>query len=716
MRIDLADTAALAENSISLKELSWSVTARDLLVTCLARQVYRNAGKTNREVVYTFPLSWKSVVTEFAVTSGGERLVAKAIEKREAEERYEKALEKGDSPMMLEVDESEGLCTASLGNLMPGEELVLEISLAWMADWDNGAVRIAIPTVVADRYDPDGSQGGLLPHQRVESNFLAEYPCSAHFDLSGILAFGTVSCPGRTIKVSHKPGRTIVDVPCGYADRDLALIVSELRQTPPSLYARDGADWVICPSFTPQIDPQPAPAALGLKVLVDCSGSMEGASISQAKKAIAALRALLTPEDTVTLTCFGSEVQHRIKTPRSCTAGFWRRSWQSAIEDIDADLGGTELMQALSAVIRLKTTEGLNRDILLITDGEVWNAEELVQELGKAGHRIFALGVGLSPAEHNLRHLAQATGGDCAFVLPNEVMSEAVAAFIAKMRRQPVADIRLAALPDSRPDYVIETGDNAFAGQSYRFFSALSGRPSETPVIRGRLAGRELAVQAGPWKEVEGPALAALAAWKRYQAEVDDEERVALACRYGLLTDRTNLVLVRELAEGKKAQAAPVFERVPQMSVMSGMQKVESHSRIGRRLFNCLSMRSAARSASFGAMEEVCCDAIEMPMQEEPLRILSKISAAAASCSEVIDLGAKLEACLEAEELKQLWSILGEFPALDAEEKRLACLILLIPAVELHNDKLRARAQKVLRAINSLAVRDIIAALAGRIV
>ena len=708
MTIDLANIESLESSSISLKELSWSVTARDLLVTCCARQTYRNTGRKNREISYTFPLSWKSIVTEFAVTTGGERLVARAFERTQAEERYEKALEEGDSPMMLEVNEYEGLCTANLGNLMPGEELVLEISLAWMADWDNGTVRIAIPTVIADRYDPDGSQGGLLPHQRVESSFLAEYPCSARFDLSGILAFGSVSCPGRTVRVSHKPGRTIVDVPCGYADRDLALVVSEVRQTPPSLFARDGGEWIICPSFTPQPDPQPEPAALGLKVLVDCSGSMEGASIAQAKKAIAALRTLLNPEDTVTLSCFGSTVEHRIKTPRACTPAFWRRSWLVAVEQIEADLGGTELMSALEDVTRLKTSEGRNRDILLITDGEVWQAEELVSKLGKAGHRIFALGVGLSPAEQNLRHLAQATGGDCAFALPGEQMSGIVAAFIGKMRRQPIAGVRVAPLPASRPDLAIETGENAFAGQAYRVFSALPEKPTETPVIRGTLAGRELTVQAAPWKEATGPELAALAAWNRYQSEDDEQTRVELACRYSLLTDRTNLILVKERAEGEKAQQAPEFERIAQMTPMN-LVRMDSD-------MVCEDVCCGAPCMSAMRMDAPLACEIEPSSEETPLRILSKIAAAAVFCRQLADLGAKLDTSLSQPEQEVLWRILGEFPELDTDEKRLACLILLIPRLELDNDELRDKALKALRGIDSLESGDLITALSSVIV
>ena len=205
---------------ISLKSLEWNIKAHDLFVTCLARQHYRNESKETLEIVYSFPLSWNCAVTGFGAVLNGERLVAKAFEKRIAEEKYESHLEKGDKPMMLEVDQKLGICTANLGNMKPGDEVTLEITWAKMAVWDSGTVRIMVPSMVDERYDRHGGQGGLLPHQQVEGNFLAEYPCKVRYELSGILADGTVSMPSHTCKVSHETGATIVETTGGFADRD----------------------------------------------------------------------------------------------------------------------------------------------------------------------------------------------------------------------------------------------------------------------------------------------------------------------------------------------------------------------------------------------------------------------------------------------------------------------------------------------------------------
>ena len=84
-----------------------------------------------------------------------------------------------------------------------------------------------------------------------------------------------------------------------------------------------------------------------------------------------------------------------------------------------ADLGGTEMEAALRSVFALGGTEAA-ADVLLITDGEIWNADSLVAAARAAGQRVFTVGIGAAPAEGVLRRLAETTGGACEFVAPDE--------------------------------------------------------------------------------------------------------------------------------------------------------------------------------------------------------------------------------------------------------------------------------------------------------
>jgi len=57
-------------------------------------------------------------------------------------------------------------------------------------------------------------------------------------------------------------------------------------------------------------------------------------------------------------------------------------------------MGGTEIGGAITAAVNSKIPEGLSREILLITDGEVYDWEKVTTMATKSGFRFFTVGVG----------------------------------------------------------------------------------------------------------------------------------------------------------------------------------------------------------------------------------------------------------------------------------------------------------------------------------
>ena len=76
---------------------------------------------------------------------------------------------------------------------------------------------------------------------------------------------------------------------------------------------------------------------------------------------------------------------------------------------------------------------GIAADVLLITDGEIWAIDALLESLANAQHRLFVIAVGASPAEELARQVAKVTRGACEFVTPGEDMRGAVARLLARM-------------------------------------------------------------------------------------------------------------------------------------------------------------------------------------------------------------------------------------------------------------------------------------------
>lgn len=128
------------------------------------RQTYRNTSDRVLEVIYTFPLPFQAVLLGFASELNGERQEgARVVAKREAERQYEASLEEGDAPVMLEAH-ADGLHTANIGNLKPGDEIVLECRPVQLLSFEQGRPGSSIPTTIARATDKT-EQASLQPQQ-----------------------------------------------------------------------------------------------------------------------------------------------------------------------------------------------------------------------------------------------------------------------------------------------------------------------------------------------------------------------------------------------------------------------------------------------------------------------------------------------------------------------------------------------------------------------
>jgi Ca-activated chloride channel homolog len=124
----------------------------------VVRQRYRNAEAQPIEAIYTFPLPSDAVLVGFAMECDGRRLLGEVKEREEAFKVYDEAITRGHGAALLD-QERRNVFTANVGNLLPGEETVIEVTYVQRLAADEGALRLMIPTLVAPRYIP-GTPGG----------------------------------------------------------------------------------------------------------------------------------------------------------------------------------------------------------------------------------------------------------------------------------------------------------------------------------------------------------------------------------------------------------------------------------------------------------------------------------------------------------------------------------------------------------------------------
>ncbi|MEI6267511.1 MAG: VIT and VWA domain-containing protein [Methylococcaceae bacterium] len=576
----LTDACLQTQNGQPLMLLGVKLTGeiRGLLFEASVKQLFCNPADNNVEVIYTFPLPWGAVLLGIDVLLGEQTLSGVIVEKKQAEASYEEALSERNTAIMLEKNHDQSY-SLNLGNLAGKENCIITLHYAQTLQFEQRGLRLLIPTVIAPRYGDAIHGGGLLPHQVSPHSFLADYPFEIELSLYGDLAQARVASPSHPISVVHSQNqaekRLIVSLAReGALDRDFILVVDQLTHDSQTVVARDFVDSAtvaVLASFCPRLQTS-GPTMTAVKILVDCSGSMEGDSIDAARRALQAIVKQLADRDKFSLSRFGSTVEHRSR-------GLWNTTettklaaqrWVGALQ---ADLGGTEMEAALCSTFALSQT--VSSDVLIVTDGEIYAIDSTIESARNSGHRLFVVGIGSSPAESHLRRLAEATGGACDFVASGEAVEPAVLRMFARLRSPRLSELSLAWPDNSNPLWVSPLSAAVFDGDTINVFARLAQQPKGEV----RLLGKRSAEAA---TEVIGRALfkntlentdsvSRMAASVRYQTEAPEcqvvvsSEATQLAVAYQLVTDTTNFILIHERSEDEKPADMPELHKVAQM-------------------------------------------------------------------------------------------------------------------------------------------------------
>jgi Ca-activated chloride channel family protein len=545
---------------------------RGLLFDARVEQRFYNPTKRNFEVIYTFPLPWGAVLLSVDVLLGNKHLTGTVIEKQQAEASYEEALSEGDAAIMLEKNHDDSY-SLNLGNLAPKEHCVITMRYAQTLQFEQQGLRLLIPSVIAPRYGNDVQDGGLMPYQAPTHSLLVEYPFDLEIKLHGELALARVASPSHPVAVAfgHSiEGRdlTVSLARKGALDRDFVLTLDKLAQTAMALSARDFAESdsvSVLASFCPVISAS-EPSKMAVKILVDCSGSMQGDSIDAARRALQAIIRQFGEGDYFSLSRFGNTVIHR-----SCA--LWkltnatRLAAQRWVGDLEADLGGTEMEAALASTFNL--AKAVASDVLIITDGEISAIDSTIESARRSGHRLFVVGIGSSPAESHLRRLAEAAGGACDFVAPGEAVEPAILRMFARLRSRKLAELSIVWPEDAKPKWVSPMQSAIFNGDTVSVYALFENPPQGIIRLLGKHGIDATAEEIGCAKVSEqmedAGTLSRMVASARYQTTAGISEASALAVAYQLVTDKTNFLLIHEREENEKPVDMPDLHKVAQM-------------------------------------------------------------------------------------------------------------------------------------------------------
>lgn len=552
---------------MALQSVKAKGIVQGLMLEMTIRQEYKNFTHDTLEASYTFPMGWGASFMDLHVEIAGKRLRGLVIEKQAAITGYEKAIAEGDTPIMLEKN-SEGIYNASLGNLKPGEAATIEYRYAQLIQVEEGCARICLPTTIAPRYGKERF-GGIQEHQSTQADMLVQYPLTLSLLLSGGTEKSTIESPSHHIDVTQNTAGTLVELNRdGFLDRDFILNLSGLKNQSFYMVAPDkhigSESCTVLASFNPNIDENQIAGPVALKILVDCSGSMNGDSIESAKEALHQVLISLNPDDQLSYSRFGDTVEHAFEELQPATP-FNVAAASIFVSNTQANMGGTQIEHALLSTFRLGERDA-QADVLLITDGEVWDTANIIETAKQSGQRIFAIGVGNAPAETLLQELAEATGGACELVPPNGDIQAAIARMFHRLRQPRAHEIQIDWGHEEKPEWISGIGTAIFNLNTRHVFAGFKSPPQCPATLSFQLGSnpKRYLVQASGLFHSDSNIVSRLGAAQRLR-NMSEENQTALALSYQLVTRNTNYLLTHIRPEDEKVSGLPELQKVAQM-------------------------------------------------------------------------------------------------------------------------------------------------------
>lgn len=434
---------------LPLLEVSQNVEVIGATARTLLAQTFVNISTTAiQEANYCFPLYDGSVIISFRCWLNGKPLLeGKVKPKAAAKDEYRDAVARHRVAALLEEHTPEIFETV-IGNIPPRTTVKVEITYVneLKADTGGDGILVTIPTSIAPRYGTPPTrhlettassslrtvQTGLkikievsasAPIQKLES---LTHPISVELGSEGHPTrtdrFGNLAARGFDPKkaTASLSDRTAV------LGKDFVLLIktSSSTSSPRALieYNLSLPDHsVIMTTIIPREIFASHPSSQATKSEIIFVADRSGSMLDKMEALVHALRVLLQsiPKQCLFNICsFGS--QHSLLWPRSrlSTPTNLDHANEHLLGSFGADLGGTELLSALETVVKQRMTEeDLRTEVIVLTDGEVWNTEATIDFVRTSRTsandkiRFFALGIGNAVSHTLVEGIGRQGGG-----------------------------------------------------------------------------------------------------------------------------------------------------------------------------------------------------------------------------------------------------------------------------------------------------------------
>ncbi|HEY6805550.1 MAG TPA: VIT domain-containing protein [Pyrinomonadaceae bacterium] len=573
-------------DKLPLKGTNVEVSISGVIADVKVTQTYRNEGTRPINASYVFPASTRAAVYAMRMKLGNEVIVAKIKEKETAKKEFEEAKQEGKSASLLE-EERPNVFSMHLANLMPQEQVDIELHYTELLVPTDGTYEFVFPTVVGPRYQSPNDENKSNA-KFVSAPYLheGEKPTSTlHITakVSAGMPIQEINCTSHQIFPQFinptVAQLTLDDSDPFQGNRDFILHYRLLGQQISSgllLFQGEDENFFLYMAQPPaRVATEEIPPREYIFV-VDVSGSMNGYPLNTAKHLVNDLIGNLKPTDLFNVVLFAGDAN--VLSANSLPAN--KENVDKAFQLLDAQrgAGGTELLAAIQQAMSIPRQKEISRNVVVITDGYVSGEEGVFDyirtNLGQSN--LFAFGIGDSVNRYLIEGMAKAGMGE-PFIVSDEKSANAVADKFREYIQTPVlTDIQIKTPGFETYDVHPTHFPDLLAQRPIILFGKWRGPITGAIELTGRSGRGDFITRLdvnGLQPEESNRALRYL--WARSRiAELSDygssnvrsdqaKEITKLGLQYSLLTQYTSFIAVREVVTNPLGSAEDINQPLP---------------------------------------------------------------------------------------------------------------------------------------------------------
>jgi Ca-activated chloride channel homolog len=580
-----------------LKHTDVRASVSGYLGTVEVVQQFHNPYASKIEAIYVFPLPHNAAVNEFIMTIGERRIRGIIRERAEAERIYQDAKRQGYVASLL-TEERPNVFTQSVANIEPGKQIDVNIKYFHTLDYVDGWYEFVFPMVVGPRFNPPGMTNGVgavrrgqhgLSGQTTEVQYLRPEERSPHdialkLDVDAGVAIEQFECRShQVISEAISPDR--VAVALNPADtlpnKDFVFryrVAGDRVKSRLVTHHDERGGFFTLMLYPPREIQEMRRQPLELVFVLDCSGSMNGRPLAQAKAAIECGLGLLQRGDSFQLITFSVGASQFGDAPLEATPEHVQKALRY-LRGVNSE-GGTMMIEGIKAALDFPHDPERLRFVCFLTDGFIGNESEILgaihDRLGAS--RIFSFGIGSSVNRYLLDHMARQGRGAVAYLGLRDSAAQIMEDFFERISHPAMTDLKVdwgglnvtEVYPRALPDL--------FTGRPVILTGRYAGRQNTEIRVNGKAAGQPLQVTVPAHPGDAGathPALASvwarmkiadLSAQSTYAPDPELPEAIKqVALDYSLMSPFTAFVAVDSTRQtvGTEGTTVPVAVPVP---------------------------------------------------------------------------------------------------------------------------------------------------------